>query len=67
VYVKSGSIFVTSLAHIALNNASASLSYFVIIQNQLLANLGLTLTMLLVIAIMVSRKMFVSSEFSSFA
>jgi len=66
VYVKSGSIFVTSLAHIAINNASASLSYFVVIQNQMLANLGLTLTMLLVIAIMVSRRMFVSSEFSSF-
>ena len=63
VYVKSGSIFVTSIAHITMNNAAASLSYFVIVQNQTLANLGLTLTMLVVVAFMVSRKMFASSEF----
>ncbi len=59
VYVKSGSVFVTSIAHIAMNNAAASLSYFVIIQNQTLANLGLTVTMLVVVAIMFARKLFV--------
>jgi membrane protease YdiL (CAAX protease family) len=59
VYVKSGSVFVTSIAHIAMNNAAASLSYFVIIQNQTLANLGLTLTMLIVVAIMFAKKLFV--------
>jgi len=59
VYVKSGSVFVTSIAHIAMNNAAASLSYFVIIQNQTLANLGLTLTMLIVVAIMFAKKPFV--------
>jgi len=63
VYVKSGSVFVTSIAHITMNNAAASLSYFVIVQNQILANLGLTLTMLLVVAFMVSRKMFAFPEF----
>jgi len=63
VYVKSGSVFVTSIAHITMNNTAASLSYFVIVQNQILANLGLTLTMLIVVAFMVSRKMFSSSEF----
>lgn len=63
VYVKSGSVFVTSIAHIAMNNAAAAFSYFVILQNQTLANLGLTLTMLLVVAFLVSRKMFSSSEF----
>jgi hypothetical protein len=62
VYVKSGSVFVTSIAHIAMNNAAASLSYFVIIQNQTLANLGLTLTMLVVVAIMVSKKMLVFDD-----
>lgn len=62
VYVKSGSVFVTSIAHIAMNNAAASLSYFVIIQNQLLANLGLTLAMLIVVAIMVSKKMLAFGE-----
>jgi len=65
VYIKSGSIFVTSVAHITMNNAAASLSYFVIVQNQTLANLGLTLTMLVVVAFMASRKMFASSEFSA--
>jgi membrane protease YdiL (CAAX protease family) len=59
VYVKSGSVFVTSIAHIAMNNAAASLSYFVIVQDQLLANLGLTLTMVIVVAIMFAKKLFV--------
>jgi len=62
VYVKSGSVFVTSIAHIAMNNAAASLSYFVIIQDQTLANLGLTLTMLIVVTIMVLNKMLVFDE-----
>lgn len=65
VYTKSGSIFVTSLAHIAINNASASLGYFVIIQNQTLANLGLTFTMLIVVVFMVAKKTFTSVEFSA--
>ena len=56
VYVKSGSIFVTALAHIVLNNAAASFSYFVVVQNQLLANLGLTITMVSVVVILYLRK-----------
>jgi membrane protease YdiL (CAAX protease family) len=64
VYVKSGSVFVTSIAHIAMNNAAASLSYFVVIQNQTLANLGLTLTMLIVVAIMSSQKMLAFDQLS---
>ena len=56
VYVKSRSVFVTALAHITMNNAAASLSYFVSIQNQLLANFGLALTMLIVIAILYLRR-----------
>jgi len=63
VYVKSGSVFVTSIAHIAMNNAAASLSYFAIIQNQKLANLGLTLTMLVVVAIMFAKTTLLTSEF----
>jgi membrane protease YdiL (CAAX protease family) len=62
VYVKSGSVFVTSIAHIAMNNASASLSYFVIIRNQTLANLGLTLTMLAVVAIMLATNTLLTSK-----
>lgn len=57
VYMKSKSVFVTAFAHIAMNNAAASVSYFVIVQNQLLANLGLTLTMLIVLAVMISKNM----------
>ena len=64
VYVKSGSIFVTSIAHIAMNNAAASLSYFVIIQNQTLANLGTALTMLIVVAFMVFQKKLVFDSLS---
>lgn len=49
VFEKSQSIWVVSLAHIVLNNASAAFSYLVIIQNKFLANIGLTFTMLLVL------------------
>lgn len=56
VYVKSRSIFVTALAHIVLNNSAASFSYFVTVQNQLLANLGLSLTMVIVVVILYLRK-----------
>jgi membrane protease YdiL (CAAX protease family) len=55
VYVKSGSVFVTALAHITMNNAATAFSYLVTIQNQTLANLGLTLTMLIVIAFLYLR------------
>ncbi|MGQ9561682.1 MAG: hypothetical protein ACUVWA_14385 [Candidatus Oleimicrobiaceae bacterium] len=56
VYLKSRSIFVTALANIVLNNAAASFSYFVIVQNQLLANLGLTLTMVSVVVFLYLRR-----------
>jgi uncharacterized membrane protein YfcA len=49
VFEKSQSIWVVSLAHIVFNNASAAFSYLVIIQNKFLANIGLTITMLLVL------------------
>jgi membrane protease YdiL (CAAX protease family) len=50
VYVKTNSVFVTALAHITLNNAQASLSYFFDVRHMLLANMGLTLVMLMVVA-----------------
>jgi membrane protease YdiL (CAAX protease family) len=56
VYVKSRSIFVTSIAHIALNNAAAALSYYVIVRDQLLANVGLTLTMMAVVTFLYLSK-----------
>jgi uncharacterized protein len=52
VYAKSRSIFVPSIAHIALDNAARSLSYFVVLQNQFTGNLALNLTMVVVLAIL---------------
>ena len=52
VYVKSGSIFVTSIAHIAMNNAAAALSYYVIVRDQFLANAITTLAMILVVGLL---------------
>jgi len=56
VYVKSRSVFVTSFAHIVLNNSSASFSYLVTITDQLKANLGLSLTMVIVVIILIISK-----------
>lgn len=52
VYIKSRSVFVVSVAHIVLNNASRSFSYFVVVQNQLLANLGLAISAAVVIGVL---------------
>lgn len=52
VYVKSESVFVTSIAHITMNNSATSLSYFVVLRDQILANLGLALTMIVVVVIL---------------
>lgn len=65
IYTKSESVFVTSFAHISMNNAAASLSYFVLVQSQVLANLGLTLTMLIVIVIMLTKKLLVIGKIPS--
>lgn len=56
VYAKSGSIWVVSLVHAVFNNGSRSFSYFAEVDNQLLANLGLAVTMLAVVAFLYSRK-----------
>ncbi len=56
IYVESRSVWVTALAHIALNNSAASLSYFALIQDQLLANIGLALTMIIVVAVLCFTK-----------
>lgn len=56
VYLKSRSIFVTSIAHIAMNNASAALSYYVIVRNQLLANASTSLVMAILVGILFARR-----------
>ncbi len=56
VYIKSQNIFVTSVAHITLDNVARSFAYFAIVQNQFKANLGLTITMLIVVAVLYFSK-----------
>jgi hypothetical protein len=50
VYFRTRNILVASLAHIALNNASASFGYVFVIQDAFLANLGTVLVMIVVVA-----------------
>ncbi|MCE7859073.1 MAG: CPBP family intramembrane metalloprotease [Chloroflexi bacterium CFX2] len=52
VYARSKSIFVPSIAHIAMNNATRSLAYFVVIENQFTANLMQYIVMIFVIALL---------------
>ena len=52
VYLKTQNIFVASLAHIAMNNASASFSYFFVIRNQFIANLATVLVMMIAIGVL---------------
>ena len=66
VYAKSRSIFVPSIAHIALNNAARSFSYFVILQNQFTANIVQSMVMVFIVAFLFYRKeLIVISEFLS--
>ena len=58
VYARSGSIWVASFVHAVFNNGSRSFSYFATVENQILANLGLAITMLAVVAFLYSRKEF---------
>ncbi|HCS21526.1 MAG TPA: hypothetical protein DIW47_13365 [Bacteroidetes bacterium] len=51
VLMKSRSIWITALAHISFNNVSTALSFFVVITDQTLANLGLVLTMVFAVVI----------------
>lgn len=51
VLLKTRSIWITALAHITFNNVSTALGFFVLIQNQTLANLGLVMTMALTVLI----------------
>lgn len=55
VYAKTGSIWITAVAHITLNNASQSLSYFVVVQDNVLANAGTIVVMALVVGWLYQR------------
>jgi hypothetical protein len=48
-------VWVTSFARLAMNNSAAAFSYFVVLQNQLLADLGLVLTMVIVAIILYQK------------
>jgi hypothetical protein len=54
VYVKAESVFVASVAHIAMNNASMSLSYITAIENRLLANVGHVIGMILLVGVLLA-------------
>lgn len=56
VYAKSRSIFVPSVAHIAMNNAARSFSYFVVLENQFTGNITQYVVMILVIVFLYWRK-----------
>ncbi len=56
VYSKSTSIFVPSIAHIALDNAARSLSYFVVLTDQFAANLAQNLVFVIVVLILYFSK-----------
>ena len=55
VYVKTRSVWVASFAHIVMNNSASAFSYFAVIQNQLLANVGLMAAMVIVAVILIRR------------
>jgi len=55
VFAKSRSIFISSIAHIALNNSMRSFAYFAILQNQFMANIAQYLVMVLVVAFLYYR------------
>lgn len=64
VYARSGSIWVASFVHAVFNNGSRSFAYFASVENQLMANLGLALTMFAVVAYLYFKgKFFVFKEF----
>lgn len=52
VYVKTRSVWVASFAHIVMNNSASAFSYYAVIQNQLLANIGLMTAMIIVVAVL---------------
>jgi len=56
VYIKSESVFVAAIAHVTLNNSARSFSYYVEIKNQLLANFGLAITMVIVVLLLYFTK-----------
>jgi CAAX protease family protein len=56
VYVKSESIWVVSLAHIVMNNASRSLAYLVVVREAWLADLEVALAMVVVVAVLYVTK-----------
>lgn len=58
IYAKSGTIWVAAFVHAVFNNGSRSFSYFAKVENHLLANAGLCVTMIIVVAVLYFRKDF---------
>jgi membrane protease YdiL (CAAX protease family) len=58
VYVETRSVWIASFAHIVMNNSGSAFSYFAVVQNQLLANLGLMVAMVIVVVVLYRRNVF---------
>jgi uncharacterized membrane protein YfcA len=61
VNLKTRNVLVVSLAHIVLNNASASFGYAFVIQDAFWANLGTVLVMMVVVGVL-----YVTGQFEVF-
>jgi len=59
VYTKTESIWITSFTHIVLNNSAISFSYFASVTDKFMANLGLMITMLIVVGVLYFKKEFI--------
>ena len=59
VYIKTESIWITSFTHIVLNNSAISFSYFASVTDQFMGNLGLMITMLIVVGVLYFKKEFI--------
>ena len=58
VYIKTRNIIVGSFTHIVVNNASGAFAYYCMINNYLLANVMLSVTMMIVVAVLYYKKEF---------
>lgn len=58
VYVKSENALVASVVHITLDNVARSLAYFAVVTDSIMANVGLTITMLITVTVLYLSKEF---------
>ena len=57
-YARTRNILVASLAHITINNATHAIGYYAVLSDNLAGNAVLSLTMLVVVAVLFATKQF---------